>query len=593
MDSRDNFLIKFNIFINSINDDYLIGLSNKGIFNRASKDMEKAGAIKITVEDKGIKCELPDGNICIVSEEPKKFKCSCPSRTICKHVIMSYLGIMKQGLGLTSDEDAENHNAEILSNSSKVQTMDFSELLNIELKSIKKSVGDRVLGSIVKRLEFGLKAEIEEKNILTIAFKEEDISVKFVPFITENNGETLSIKDSTIMNNALCSCKDKELCSHKAEALIHYSLHKGKISYDTIKALIEEDENISTEVFKDVLTAVKNNIEEIYSIGLSRFPENFTDTIEQLALICHNSNLPRMEKSLRALSFELQLYLSKNTLFSLQRFRSLLQRIYSCAAAVMKGADKNILKKLVGEHKSSYYEMPPIELHAIGAEAWASKSGYQGITCYFINPSIDRYFTYTVSRPTYYDGGGAFNLLEQSSPWGIKGKLSEVSRCSIKLIKGKVNDEFRLSSSEECIGEVLGRTQINNTNLKEKVIDSWKVLFLKLEELYLDDLQERREKDNLFLLKISSFGRSSFNNIHQSFTMPIYDSENRKINIKLNYNNISKRIIENLERVERLQSFPYMLLCEVYIDDEGIAVVPITAYFEGGIMQNWTLELGG
>lgn len=96
MDSKDNFLNKLRPYILSINEEYLIGVTNKGIFNRASKELSSGEAVKVTVEESCIKCELPDGNVCSGNEDIREFKCSCLSRNICKHVVMSYLYIKQQ-----------------------------------------------------------------------------------------------------------------------------------------------------------------------------------------------------------------------------------------------------------------------------------------------------------------------------------------------------------------------------------------------------------------------------------------------------------------------------------------------------------------
>ena len=46
MDSKNNFLEKLKNLVSTMDDDYIIGISNKGILNRSKKDLEKASSIE-------------------------------------------------------------------------------------------------------------------------------------------------------------------------------------------------------------------------------------------------------------------------------------------------------------------------------------------------------------------------------------------------------------------------------------------------------------------------------------------------------------------------------------------------------------------
>ncbi|ELV05618.1 SWIM zinc finger family protein, partial [Brachyspira hampsonii] len=80
-----------------INEKFLLTLTNKGIYNRSVKDIdniinnspdkiqfeEAEDKIKVTI-DMGEKIE-----VILNDEDIKSSKCSCPSKDICKHIIMS------------------------------------------------------------------------------------------------------------------------------------------------------------------------------------------------------------------------------------------------------------------------------------------------------------------------------------------------------------------------------------------------------------------------------------------------------------------------------------------------------------------------
>jgi hypothetical protein len=585
MDSRDNFLIKFKAYVESINEDYLIGVTNKGIFNRAVKDLGSGEGIKAEFEDSCLVFTLPDGSTCRINEDITKFKCSCPSRSVCKHVVMSYLYVRQFGTQLFAGKCTSEEVS-----SAPEEKPDYAELLRLDIDSIKKALGDRDFGSIAKRLEFKLKAEIEEGSMLQVKFADEDTIVRFIPSSASDSKEKLNINDSVIVKNCLCSCKAKELCRHKAEAVVHYNIFKGILSKETVTALAKKGINFNKEQIKDALKRVKNIIGQIYITGLSRMPESCAEDIEQSAVICHSSGLPRLEKALRAIRTELLLYLSKNASFSLPGYRKLLQNAYGAAAALEAEEDSERLLALAGEHKTTYYDIPPIELYSVGARSWSTKSGYEGITFYFTSPGHNKWFTFTSSRPKYYEGVKTDKLLEESCPWNIPGKIGALGKSRIRLVNGKLNDEFRLSSSESSCGDILGSTSINKIELADRTFSNWKKLLGRMADFELMEYKDREENYNLLLLKPASYGKSSFDNIVQLFSMAVYDEEGHQINISIKYTIESKRLIENIERAEKNARLPYMLLAEVYMGNNGLSVVPITAYYKNNTMENWTLE---
>ena len=75
--------------VKSADDEYLTGLTNKGTVKRAYKDMETAeisaeyGESEITVNVGEEKCTI--------KEPLAESKCSCPSRSICRHIITAIL----------------------------------------------------------------------------------------------------------------------------------------------------------------------------------------------------------------------------------------------------------------------------------------------------------------------------------------------------------------------------------------------------------------------------------------------------------------------------------------------------------------------
>ncbi|NRW45178.1 hypothetical protein [Clostridium beijerinckii] len=172
---------------------------------------------------------------------------------------------------------------------------------------------------------------------------------------------------------------------------------------------------------------------------------------------------------------------------------------------------------------------------------------------------------------------------------GIASDIESFSKARVKLINGKINGDFRLSSSESSKGEIVGTTDIPSIYLKDKTFNSWKDLFSAVSKnsgLYFN---EREENYNLFLIKPLKFGESSFDKIHQLFKMPLYDGKEECVNIEVKYSSHNKKLIEKLERMERMKNHPFMLLTKVFLNETGLTAVPITVYYKNGTLVNLTM----
>ena len=75
--------------IQSANDEYLTGLTNKGTVKRAYKDMETA-EISAEYGESEIIVNVGEEK-CTIKNPLAESKCSCPSRSICRHIVTAIL----------------------------------------------------------------------------------------------------------------------------------------------------------------------------------------------------------------------------------------------------------------------------------------------------------------------------------------------------------------------------------------------------------------------------------------------------------------------------------------------------------------------
>ena len=83
--------------IQQVDDDYLIGLSNKGTLKRALKDLEQETP-SFTWEEGAARVALKE-ETCVIRAPLGESSCSCPSRSVCRHIITAVLFLKRELAG--------------------------------------------------------------------------------------------------------------------------------------------------------------------------------------------------------------------------------------------------------------------------------------------------------------------------------------------------------------------------------------------------------------------------------------------------------------------------------------------------------------
>ena len=251
-----------------IDDDYLTGISNKGIVKRAYKDLEtipcmaagqnlqEAAAkqlqdmafaaqevLELTVGEETVQIRLPLG----------ESTCSCPSRSICRHVVQ---GILAMKAAFAASEAVENKTAptanetveaekeaatsetmqgstaatsetveykpaavnETIEGSTEASTNEAVEnktavtmiekvaqqIADYPLAKLCKSLGTRRIQEVIGAAKTGRKPQITYSSVVTV----------------QPIAKSMTVKLLFPLEHATCTCHKKEFCVHKAEAVL-------------------------------------------------------------------------------------------------------------------------------------------------------------------------------------------------------------------------------------------------------------------------------------------------------------------------------------------------------------------------------------
>ncbi|MBJ8030044.1 SWIM zinc finger family protein [Bacillus cereus group sp. N21] len=534
MDRNNHFL---NV-LSSIDETYLIAMSNKGTYKRAMKDLAVVSNVKMDVEEGAAQIHLDDGITVTFTGDIRSYSCSCEARSICKHVIMALLEAKKMYEG---EENIK---------------VDFSALLNVNVRNI---VSEKMWAEMMFRETFQQKFVLEEEGALIATFPEENITVRFL------TAESVA--------DAICTCKAEGICRHKAEAVYWYQKEKG-ISHETkqMHPLI---------IAPDKLSIFKEMIEQIVHFGLTRLTENTIYEIEQLSVKARSLKLAKLENLFRKFGADIGLYRMKHASFQMASYRQTVSAIYEHILLL----ERHHLQE--SPFRSEYYEVPPLILHAFGASGWQTKSGYVGVTYYFYNREQEKWITYTQSRPMFYEGSSTTSeeLHERQVPWGIAGKGYELSRSSIRLKQAKLNADFQLSSSSQTVGEVEGKTNVAE----------WQSLFLTSWEELLKKVKEQRleaNKQGIFCIEVAEIGEWKFQKQEQKWIIPLIDKNGKTLQMQMMKRPENERMIRLVKiyvdslHIKRMLVHPYQ-------EGTKLVVTPIILYTEAGEIINTTLSEGG
>lgn len=545
-----------------IDDEYLIGLTNKGIVKRAHKDKETA-TVKILKLEEEAALQV-DGETVILSLPLGDSKCSCPSRSICKHIILGILFLKEQTACPDADAGEEKPNQENVSeentgNSNRQETL-WNEIRSFPEKDLFKVMGTRRLTSFLNKAGKEIRPEIEESSVFTVQLPGENITVKLL----------------SPLEYSSCSCHKKELCIHKAEAILWCKLKAGVFSLKDLEESQKKDSPLDSVQIKNAAAQMKDYLEELMATGLSRVSPDVTDSLERFAIISHNAGLADFERAFRGLGTLYQSYLNRQASFLTVDLMKKLTGLYSRVNNLLETEDIAQLVKEAGEFHADYLAAGDLDLTGITIEHFEDASGYEGETVYFLETNTDKWYTYTVARPVFYDKRKKWGKPQKAeAPWGLTCSLENLIRLRIHLKDAKCDERRRLSSSKETRGEILGNRSPYPDEIPGWYYEDFSRLFSERIAEQPNSAENAWGRDLVFI-QPAFCEKAVFSGAEQMLSMVLYDSEKREIILELPYSKEEARSIRYLEKIR--EDDPPCFIGKVYLRDGRIRLIPVDTW---------------
>ena len=528
--------------IKSADDEYLTGLTNKGTVKRAYKDMETA-EISAEYGESEIIVSVGEEK-CTIKEPLAESKCSCPSRSICRHIITAILW-------LKGNAKEEVHEPE-QKQPDKALT---DELSAYPLKLLEKAMKKKYFTEFMQKAEKGILPDIEESGIISV--KVDDMTVRLI----------------NPLEYSACSCHSKELCSHKAAAILAWQI-KHKIIEPKI------DKTVSVEIdfskAQDTAKYALKFLSGILSDGLVRLSEDTAEHAETVAVMCHNARLADSERQIREIGSRLEKYISHSPEFNAENLYFLIMESICLLEKILRCESAEEISKYAGEFKAEYIVCEDMDLIPVSYRHFSSLD-YEGNIYYFVNKNVNaenKFLTYSDIRPKFYENSRKHTYT--GGAWNLTGNMADIMKNEIHLKKPKVANG-KLSSSSETIAEISGKKDMNTSAILGKMYtDFGKMVYETFSQ------KAENENDRLVFIAADKCISSEFDEITQSQKILLEDRYQNHIYLKARYRNESSDIIDRLAKMGKVMmanpGINYVVFGSAYIENGRCCIYPIAVF---------------
>lgn len=538
--------------LGTVDDDYLIGLCNKGTVNRAKKDLAALSAPELEINEDSVVVRWAEVE-CVIRTPLGESGCSCPSSSICRHRIAAILWLQEN-----CRQNAQSEGPSCEENPGDTPRK-FEELAAYPTDKLLRQLGVRQLSSVLFRLESGSLPKISKTSVVTV-------EMPWVP---------ATVRLLEPLEHSTCTCRSKSFCLHKAQALLYWKTEEGLVDQDTLNRAIHTSEATACEKGKGVCQAVQEMLSAQMTTGLSRMPDTVCDTVERMASLCHTARLPSLERALRRLHREYTRYFDRSALYRDIKLLQLLAQAFRLAQQ-LEQAEDGAYQELAGEFRDEYINIGSLQLYLLTQKNFSGNSGYSGVICYFWSPSNHRFYTFHQLRPVQEEQR---RWRPTEFVWNMPCTLLNAMHYTLDLSGAKVSHSGKLSATEQC--KAVMRTQEDPWNVfpEEEIFTD----FARL--LYERSAPHLPESRRVALVYPRRCVPQEYDTVRQMFSMELVDEAGRVIYLESTYRQGGEETMEWLEQTaEKLRKTPKlrpMFFGAVYREEDKLKLFPIE------IMTDW------
>ena len=539
---------KLSAALAAADENYLVGLCNKGTVNRAKKDLSALADPEGVPESDGVTVRLGDIS-CFITSPLGESRCSCPSSAICRHRITAILWL-KQRLDAGPAEPPPPPKPE------------FQELRAYPAEKLAKQLGAKRLSAALFRCQSGGGPEITETSVVTV-------DMPWLP---------ASVRLLEPLEHSSCTCHSKTFCPHKAEALLYWQLKEGIADPALLQAALPAGPALDLEPVRGVCRAIREALAAQMAAGLSRMPPVVCETVERMAALCHTAGLPELERALRGLHGEYAAYFARSATY---RDAALLRRISAAfrLAGALETADGETAPALAGTFRDDYLPVGDLRLYLLGMREFSGRGGYAGTIYYFWERDAHQFYTFTHVLPTFYEKASN-RRFSPVVPWGLPCPLHQVWNFSLDLTHAKATRTGNLSASEQCQAALLDSRDPGSVYPQDRIYTDFMLLFEQRSTPHTP------ERERLAVIRPRRCEPQPYDTVQQLFTMRLLDGQDRDLWLEVRYKKEEAKVVDRLEQMAgSLKQKPLLspvFFGIVYRENDRLKLYPIEFFTEWG-----------
>jgi len=531
--------------LHEADDDYLVAMSNKGVFKRACADLEKLQPSIVSSSETELRVRVGEEE-CTISLPLTASSCSCPSASICRHIVVAIL-FARSRLAPAEDSDYRPEN--------DTKSPSILDVLRTQsVSALKRAAGSSRITLMAKAERQGQRPRVENGSVITVHLDAQRAVVRMMDTV----------------ESSVCSCHSLSLCSHKAEAALWLMLREGIVTLEQLEGR-QEGASLLTEEMLSAASQVAAAVCGWISSGLCRLDDSAGQQAEQLAITCHNAQLAVFERRCRVIGSMLRDYNSRS---SMLRSEEIMEAVFSLwhDASTLPGLPADRAEAVIGEFREVYYPVGDLDLALVSERAFSGRGGYEGTVYYFFELSQRRWYTLVSARPTFYDTQKR-RRDEHLQVWNLDYELSRLYGKRFTLTGAKAAGE-KLSSTGKASAVVTGDFTVAANSFADVIIYD----FGRLADMLDGDFE-----DTPVIIAPAEAVSAEDDTVNHRFCLTVRDRKGTSLGISLRYSAKDEHIIRMLRRQYKSRDKQPLsaLFGTLYIYNGRLMLYPIDIIPEG------------
>ena len=522
----------------SFDDEAFVALANRGLLRRAYKDLESSPPRLLEEGAEHLLLECGAYQLRFDLRGPAFAQCSCPASGVCQHILTAALGLRE-----ILAEPGETLAAEPAPDQRQALIQTLLALPQAELLKHAGKPGYRWAWQFVMDLDQPHGLQIAGEQNLTLTLGTPPLTLRYM---------------GGPLGGMLADQRSGALEKYQVAAVLALRRWQGLelIAPEPVGAANAESSPVLRDAARRRLRAsARQLLEESVAVGLAHLSSAMQQRYVTLAVWAQGADYPRLALSLRRLADQVQLLLERAAGADGQRLFDELSRCYALLQALETAAQRGEEPaRLLGQARSQYTPSAALELWGLGASAWRSASGYQGLSLVFWSPAQQGFLSCTEVRPVLQRSFNPLTRYRSAGPWSGLLSPAHASGRRLSLMGGQVNGEGRLSVAESVQATLLEPLSSAQCGQLPAAQD-WNALLQARSAQRRSLLTPVRPMNDWTLLQPAAVGAVQFDRARQVLVWPLRDRSGATLWVELVYSAYSRHAIG---RIEQLASEPWV-----------------------------------